>query len=406
MRVARSISIASLWYLGSRAVSVHEDLLALPQFELSLEDAMSETALAELNSQLDTTKNGMTLLSPSKQKYYCALPQVVSDTSEKSNNEASLGEASSDSSTSYNSEDLISKALKALEPLKSSCTFSVHGWWAYEYCHLSHLRQFHQERKKIEPKHGSNDGAPALGELEVTSEYMLGRFDTNTLKNAELVDGDGQAKALKLRLDSGTLCDLTSRPRRVDIHFSCSPGPSRIASISESSACVYLVHIHTPELCSIGAFKKRNVEKAHKIECKPVVSDDDFKAIQERKEEERRAQELEKARQASTPKSAPKEDTSQKPQRRTQKQEIEFDQLFQHMLGKDWGNIKFAAADGEEVQFVFKGGPKSADDTNDKDQQQTDEEGSKETMKEEDEDLEQLEQVEGEQIVYVQHFEL
>lgn len=72
------------------------------------------------------------------------------------------------------------------------------------------------------------------------------------------------------------MCDLTSKPRRVDIHYHCNPSSNdRIAMIKETASCVYLMVIHTPRLCNDVVFQPPQLEKPNQIVCREIISTED-----------------------------------------------------------------------------------------------------------------------------------
>ena len=94
----------------------------------------------------------------------------------------------------------------------------MQGYWTYEYCHLSHVRQFHT------PAPNESPSSPALS-------FYLGRYPENTLSMTDLVEADADGKSyLKEIWGDGTECDLTRGPRITEIQVS----PLQISSLSLS----------------------------------------------------------------------------------------------------------------------------------------------------------------------------
>ncbi|CCC05231.1 unnamed protein product [Sordaria macrospora k-hell] len=94
--------------------------------------------------------------------------------------------------------------------------------------------------------------------------------------NTELQAKDDQ-RYLVQRLDGGTICDLTGRPRTIEIQYHCNPALSsdRIGWIKEVTTCAYLMVIHTPRLCADVAFLPPKETKAHLITCQQVISSEE-----------------------------------------------------------------------------------------------------------------------------------
>ncbi|CAJ0642445.1 8017_t:CDS:2 [Entrophospora sp. SA101] len=131
----------------------------------------------------------------------------------------------------------------------------INGWWTYEYCHMRHVKQFHQIIQ-----------AGSLIEDTSSESYFLGK----TL-GTDLEVGGGK-KFLVQRWSDGTTCDLTGNPRRVEIQFHCNP-QNYISVVTEMYTCNYLVVIHTSYLCAHPAFHDTSFSKIYPIECRPVVPD-------------------------------------------------------------------------------------------------------------------------------------
>ncbi|KAJ1803017.1 Protein OS-9 [Coemansia sp. RSA 2598] len=185
----------------------------------------------------------------------------------------------------------VERGLELLDSLKTECILFSVGWWTYEYCHGSHVRQFH----KFEP---DGDG------VVYTVEYMLGRHESlqpapapidgsgGTREKAEVLDTQvvriGRKRFLTQVWGGGTECDLTGKPRQVEIQFHCDPnGPERVALVEEIMTCYYVMVINTPRLCADPRFYDTLASIAYSIKCQQVVADDLIRSAAE--EQSRRA---------------------------------------------------------------------------------------------------------------------
>ncbi|RIA89754.1 glucosidase II beta subunit-like protein [Glomus cerebriforme] len=273
---------------------VYEDLLAHPQYKvviyenqsipnsrlekIAFDNVQTETSRVPTLSQISSEDNveskstSVLMRTATGQPYVCQIPYVVNQTSIEENPEENKD------------VDLMKKGLASLEPLQNDCLYYYHGWWTYEYCHLRHVKQFHTQA--IQP-----NMKPL--EDESVKPYFLGRYDPRhaTLppsykdkrgsKNQQQLGTDlqdvGGKKYLVQRWSDGTKCDLTGRPRRVEIQFHCSQHPNdMITVVTEKYTCHYLVVINTPKLCSDPAFLSKTLNKVDHIECRRVVSDEKF----------------------------------------------------------------------------------------------------------------------------------
>ncbi|KAK2707168.1 hypothetical protein QYM36_015000 [Artemia franciscana] len=75
---------------------------------------------------------------------------------------------------------------------------------------------------------------------------------------------------LEIKMDGGTVCDLSGKPRSTKVIYVCHPpGKHEIYSIEEVSTCEYEVVVLTPSLCKHPLYKP--VESSEKkITCTPI----------------------------------------------------------------------------------------------------------------------------------------
>ena len=85
--------------------------------------------------------------------------------------------------------------------MKGACLATTNGWWSYEICFGTEVKQFHLV----------SDGVRQ-------DETSLGVFVDST------TSGD---TAVTQRFEGGTICDLTGKPRETAVTYSCQPGISR-----------------------------------------------------------------------------------------------------------------------------------------------------------------------------------
>jgi protein OS-9 len=171
-------------------------------------------------------------------KFRCnlPLPESTHDVNEEQQNGSSIGLTADDRSTRKTPEDL-------LEALKEKCFRRFEGWWIYELCYKTRLRQFHIHDKKL------------------VQEFVLGSFDEEATAalhqespNVSLQkDPRSQSAAQRYHAHvytNGTICDLTDQRRETEVRFVCSEtGKALINSIKEAPTCKYTVVFHAPMLC-------------------------------------------------------------------------------------------------------------------------------------------------------------
>lgn len=133
-----------------------------------------------------------------------------------------------------------------LEGMRGNCIYYLSGWWSYSFCYKDEVKQFHQ----LPPSRG----VPIYPPVEDTSvhSFILGRYPKTAKEekakkdssrktlggeqgNKETFDDEGNVKEntnkglepsletkgssryMVQRLTDGTECDLTGRPRKIDV---------------------------------------------------------------------------------------------------------------------------------------------------------------------------------------------
>ena len=121
-------------------------------------------------------------------KYVCTLPPAPyssSTTSTSTNvNDFTVGGLTT-TTTGGRTRNIDIPIAKLLEPLGVSCFYRVEGWWTYEFCHRTRVRQFHQEGDKI------------------TNEYNLGLFDVLGTTTAGDVNAATLAEGMEFTEETG-----------------------------------------------------------------------------------------------------------------------------------------------------------------------------------------------------------
>lgn len=123
----------------------------------------------------------------------------------------------------------------------SNCLLLEKGWWSYEFCYNKHLKQFHRL-----------DQTEAAHFASLSKTEQLEKFNENNILLGKSY-GDKLSSLNSYfhhSFKSGTWCDLINKERQATIQYHCFPGvEDRIASITETSTCNYLVVIHTSRTC-------------------------------------------------------------------------------------------------------------------------------------------------------------
>ena len=230
--------------------------------------------------------------------YLCAIPQVL---------ESQVANKTMDDSVKKNDDKELARAThrgwELLKDMEGHCMYFVSGWWSYSFCYNNEVRQFHS----LPPGRGGIPPYPPVEDERVPA-FILGQFVGSRLppkqidgrqkdpadpKLADYVSKEvsiqtkGEMRYMVQNLTDGTTCDLTGRPRKVEVQFHCHPQSSdRIGWIKETATCAYLMVIYTPRLCNDVAFLPPKKSQAHQIVCKEVVSEEHIEGHRARRKAE------------------------------------------------------------------------------------------------------------------------
>ncbi|KAL8753966.1 MAG: hypothetical protein Q9199_004660, partial [Rusavskia elegans] len=327
------LAFATATFASSSVFSVHDDLLAFPQYEVVFSDTfiLEHEASSRLHSAASSSspkphdpssdskdisaelakhtssKTQDASTSPSEspnsyesmklngRSYLCAIPTVSTapdnDTikaKDKAEKPAELARATD-------------RGWELLKEMEGNCMYFISGWWSYSFCYNTDVKQFHQ----LPP----GKGAPMYPPMQdpSTPAYILGRFEQNhhppsdsqnnnrkpnpridasknensptspsshrTTPSTTQLRAKGDLRYLVQTLSGGTTCDLTGRPRKIEVQFHCHPqSADRIGWIKEVSTCSYLMVIYTPRLCNDVAFLPPRENKAAPITCQEILA--------------------------------------------------------------------------------------------------------------------------------------
>lgn len=216
--------------------------------------------------------------------YLCSLPLA-----EASNNRTEAQKSKDDEAKEL--ARATDKGWELLKELEGNCMYFVSGWWSYSFCYQKEVKQFHA----LPPGQGGIPIYPPTEDGTVPS-FVLGQFVPSKRSSKKQVDPPTRARSVQDRsargtteltqvqtkgdmrymvqkLTDGTTCDITGRPRKIEVQFHCHPQSSdRIGWIKEVSTCSYVMVVYTPRLCNDVAFQPPKENEAQKIVCKEIVS--------------------------------------------------------------------------------------------------------------------------------------
>ncbi|PTB63063.1 hypothetical protein BBK36DRAFT_1162366 [Trichoderma citrinoviride] len=293
----------------SRAFSIHEDLQAFPQFEVVFSDRFisekdaqslleyniehptysadfSQPTISDASDSQDRHQHDghhsqasspltYELMNMPPHRYLCAIPVI-----EPPNPENQTATELAKAEEARELGRAAASGWNLLSQLEDTCLYFMSGWWSYRFCNNREIVQFHALPSTPMGKPPQRDpradeyilGQASLpGDSEVDSES-----DGKSPVPAELqVKGD--QRYLVQRLEGGTICDLTGRPRTIEVQYHCVPGmqSDRIGWIKEVTICAYVMVVNTPRLCDDVAFLPPEESKADAITCQLITDDEE-----------------------------------------------------------------------------------------------------------------------------------
>ena len=223
--------------------------------------------------------------------YLCTLPL----TTEHKNQTEAPRSKEDESKELARATDRGWELLKELEG--GPCLYFESGWWFYSFCYNKQVKQFHP----LSQGRGAHGTIPI--EDESVPSFILGQFpntptnevDKTTKPNKGATSDIARAQTrgdmryMVQKLQGGDICDITGRPRKVEVQFHCHPqSTDRIGLIKEVSTCAYLMIVYTPRLCGDVAFQPSKESEAQKVVCREILRESEVDSWRARKSAESR----------------------------------------------------------------------------------------------------------------------
>ncbi|KFY41317.1 hypothetical protein V494_03086 [Pseudogymnoascus sp. VKM F-4513 (FW-928)] len=306
------IAAVGLASASQTVFSIHDDIDAFPQYSIVFSPSSISSSEAADLLEPPKASNGAdpaaipleyTRLILQSTPHLCSIPRPPTE-------ERNLtSEAIHKASLALELSRANTHGWELLSPLGGSCLYYTSGWWSYKFCYNDSITQFHAappqpgrpqfppvrdprtpqfvlgRAKKIPGQdaksHGKfyDDGSAEKAAAEGGSELELrGSQDDSDYYEDEIqgvLQDNGDNRYLAHKMKSGTLCDLTMRPREIEIQYHCgTTGTDRIAWIKEVTTCSYLMVVYTPRLCTDVAFQPQAPAETHEILCKPIIGEE------------------------------------------------------------------------------------------------------------------------------------
>lgn len=213
-------------------------------------------------------------------KYLCSIPFLEDLPENRTATELARAEEAKELSKAEN------RGWELLQAMHGDCIYFMPGWWSYRFCYGRDIIQYHalpSAPNGLPPVQDPNTAAFVLGRVPKTPESSTSvakreNSGQETQAAARPPKADLQVKGdqryLVQKLENGTTCDITHRPRTIEVQYHCVPTMvnDRIGWIKEITTCAYLMVINTPRLCKDVAFLPPQPSRANPITCRPILT--------------------------------------------------------------------------------------------------------------------------------------
>ena len=149
--------------------------------------------------------------------YVCKIPLTT--------NAASSAKASASAAKAAAANVNTKKVSELMEPLQNVCIKKSTGWWTYEVCHFTEVRQYHEESE----------------EIDAIQNWSLGHVEALADPDAHEVDETKRTATVVHQFSKGQECKEIDGHRGGRLIYTCGPAPagtmSAIADITEPTTC-------------------------------------------------------------------------------------------------------------------------------------------------------------------------
>eukprot|EP00803_Ostreobium_quekettii_P004821 evm.model.scf_892.7 EVM.evm.TU.scf_892.7 scf_892:49249-51640(+) len=148
--------------------------------------------------------------------------------------------------------DASAVATALYNDLGGHCLYLNQGWWTYEVCFMTKIRQLHLD----------NSGG-------IATEHLIGSYREEALGKPGLLKiGEdemselglpGQARSYVRHIyDGGAECTVNGKSvqRKAEVRIACSPRSATALAVKETSECEYMFTILVPGLCQLEDYQE------------------------------------------------------------------------------------------------------------------------------------------------------
>lgn len=206
-------------------------------------------------------------------RYLCSIPNIPPPAPENETaTELAMAQQAKESSRAAASGwDLVAQP-------SGGCLYFVSGWWSYSFCNNRKVVQYHAIASSAPGQPPTPD--PSMKEYVLGSEQTIpesSKSDTPTKPAKDAIPAElqvnGDKPYLTQKLVAGTVCDLTLRPRTIEVQYHCVPGMKgeKIGWVKEVTICSYVMVVNTGRLCDDIAFLPPVTAKPNPISCQLIA---------------------------------------------------------------------------------------------------------------------------------------
>ncbi|XP_001199284.2 protein OS-9 [Strongylocentrotus purpuratus] len=261
------------------------------------------------------------------QRYECQLPDV-----------ADVGKVQDEEKTA--AETGISYLLKPME--LAPCLLKSKDWWTYEFCYGKHVRQFHLENNQISGEVITIGVFESEMDWENKSHSAAKRHRLNRYHSHRYVNGSN--------------CDLTGKPREVEVRFLCAENElDTMSRIDEPESCRYVITVHTMRICHHPYLKLPAKAKPKTILCYPLLMPVQYDHYMHQQTKHRYSKEAQEGDSAEGEEGDGEEGTTQDPDDYDYEDSDDLELLEEHHLHGDM------STPGPDKDITGKGDPTEMD---------------------------------------------
>ncbi|ODV73079.1 Yos9p CYBJADRAFT_173590 [Cyberlindnera jadinii NRRL Y-1542] len=234
MKLGSSIVLATLVAVVSAVFNLFDDEFSSPKYVFKTAPDIN-AQWAETLLSASYPNDTYYRLHTHDDVYVCHVPSPLDD------DESGPGDANEDDDSLHSQELRLqgySELIKSiLQP--HACYFFPLGYWTYSYCPSTEFGQF------------NGDPMQYINNRDKLNVFVLGTTPRFNETWSLLQKREAGRTVLSYTMENGAICDVTGKPRTVEVQFMCNPDSKvpELMSVREYRTCHYLAQIGMSKLC-------------------------------------------------------------------------------------------------------------------------------------------------------------